>query len=178
MRDKFHESDSMQRRLRDTILVTKFYQVKYDDVITLDGGGDVISDLQIIYGIDTIVKNHGEETITFEEKIVKWKGKKYNSICFETWSCTVPSLKKLGWAHPTKGSNADKLIYCMETKNGDLDCILIHQFQKLKEWFWPRQNNYNATITNQRNHTECRLVPIDDIMDSFKDTKRFLLRKD
>jgi hypothetical protein len=61
-------------------------------------------------------------------------------------------------------AEADYLLYCFANRDDTiLNCYLI-EFPALREWFWPHAANYSITVTEQINKTECRVVPIADVV--------------
>jgi len=109
--------------------------------------------------IDTIMQITDNKEIYIEEKIVRWKGKKYDAFTLETDSCTVKGKEKDGWM---KYGNFDYLFYGF-VQNDDTIELYVIPFQRLKKWFWENYNNYPITITDQINKTMCRIVKIEDV---------------
>jgi hypothetical protein len=145
--------------MRDKFLVP-FYRKIYASGghLVLDEGR--FAESQQKRGRDTIVWSDLGRPLTIEEKIVRFKERAYTSICLETESCTVPGHIARGWMWY---SEADVLLYCMQTEAGDLDCLWI-DFPKLHSWFWPREKQFQLTVmTTTINKTASRLVPIDRI---------------
>lgn len=112
--------------------------------------------LQKRLAVDTIVQSPNGSSVCIEEKIVR---QKWPCFFLETDSCTVHGYESEGWM---KYGMADYLFYCFYC--GDhLESYLI-DFIKLRNWFWPVHENYNAHVMpNTRNHTKGRLVPIVDV---------------
>ena len=59
-----------------------------------------------------------------------------------------------------KYGQADYLLYAMCTGDGDVLIDFIH-FAKLQKVFWPAEKSFKPTVTDQSNHTLCRMVPLD-----------------
>jgi hypothetical protein len=167
----FHRDNGQQKVLRNKFLLPHF-----EKTFVARGGGYLLLDdgrfskMEQERGIDTIGWTKDHPPLTIEEKIVNWKGRVYDSICIETETCTVPGFVRAGWAWY---SIADRLLYCMETETGDLDCLWI-DFPKLHQWFWPIEKDFNLSVMPDKNMTACRLVPITRIMESVP-MKRFVL---
>jgi hypothetical protein len=169
----FERDDAFTKRKRDELLVP-YYRRRFL------GGGFVLLDegrtSKVLQqrGVDTIAWARSGHPIAIEEKIVRWKGRKYESICLETESCTRPGHISRGWAWY---SMADRLLYCMEDEEGDLDCVDI-DFPALHGWFWPREKDFALHVMPHTiNMTANRLVPIDLILDAVPDSYRFLVTK-
>lgn len=109
--------------------------------------------------VDTILQKTDDKEIYIEEKIVRWKGKKYTAFTLETDSCTVEGREKEGWM---KYGKFDYLFYGFLQVDNSIEAYLI-PFQKLKEWFWKNFMLFPETITEQINRTACRIVDIGEV---------------
>lgn len=161
MTAQFQRDDEWSRKMRDRILVESFYgRYATDGRYVLLDKGRLASLLQRRFQVDTIMQGKGGTVVGIEEKIVRWNPKystPYTRFALETMSCTVPGRESDGWM---KYGQADYLLYCFSNAAEDeLDCHLI-DFQRLKEWFWPRIARWKPSRTEQINQSECRLVPI------------------
>lgn len=152
--NEFIADDVWQRRMRDEILVPGFYQRVFHGKFHLF---DRMMDAQH-QGIDTVVER-GDELIYIEEKIVRYKGRRYEAFALETKSCTVKGREKDGWMVTGK---ADILLYCFETFESRLDCWWL-DFPALKAWFLPIADRFAFSRTEQINRSEVRVVPIMDV---------------
>jgi hypothetical protein len=153
--DDFERDDAFQRRKRDELLVP-YYRATYGGFLLLDEG-PFARQMQR-RGVDTLVWLDASEPIAIEEKIVRYKGRKYECICLETESCTTPGHIARGWMWY---SMADLLLYCLEDAEGDLDCYAI-DFPVLYRWFWPREKEFHLHVMPDTvNLTASRIVPID-----------------
>ena len=151
----FHRDNDGQKRVRDTVLIPCFYEGKYRHYVLADGGpfAKLLQDL----AVDTILQRHGGLIVSVEEKIVRWRGSAYIKIALETMACTVEGKEKKGMMHYGK---CDWLLYGMCQENGDL-LVYIIRFGWLKEAFWPEVESFDEIISDQKNQTICRLVPLD-----------------
>jgi len=160
---EFNRQDKFQIERRDRYLIP-FYKIRYAfegryvfmEKFNENGKRSVIETQY-----DTVVQQrHGFEYI--EEKISSWSDKigKRDLFMLETDSCTNPGHKSLGWMHNTK---PHKLLYAFEMKEGGLDIYVI-DFQKLKDWFWPIHTKYDVWEQPGFNRTQCRKVPINDVV--------------
>jgi len=160
--NRFKYDDKGQRKIRDEIICPKLYS-KYSmngRYVCIDKGR-MATLLQKRYAIDTVCqskKNHGE-AVFIEEKIVRFKDKPYTSFTLEIKSCTVPGHESDGWM---VYGEADVLNYVMcQDSNSFLLPYYLIPFQKLKEEFWKEDIDiFTDTITEQRNKTLCKIVPI------------------
>lgn len=127
--------------------------------------------LQRRYAVDTILQRPGGRAICLEEKIVRWKGRRYECACLETHSCTVPGHESECWM---AYGRADWLNYCFETAHGGLDCWLIN-FPNLQRWFWSRENDFaRFQMTNTINKSMGRVVPLAAIAAAVPTSRRFV----
>jgi hypothetical protein len=129
MQNSFFRDDAWQRQVRDAILVPHFYgSARFNGRYMLMDKGRCASVIQRRLSVDTIVQSKTGSAVCIEEKIVRWPGYRYDSLCLETDSCTKRGLESEGWM---RYGAADYLLYCFAQKNGDLDCWLI-DFPALK----------------------------------------------
>jgi hypothetical protein len=155
----FRRDDLWQRAVRDRLLVP-FYRGRRERFVLLDGDGAIVRELQR-RGVDTLVQADDGGVLSFEEKIVRWRGRAYDAIVLETQSCTTPGYESAGWI---RMSQADRLLYAFQTEIGGLDILDI---LALRAWFAPREQNFPsygplATL----NATEGRVVPIAAILEN------------
>jgi hypothetical protein len=161
----FQHDDSWQKSMRDRILAPEFYgNYALDGRYVFIDKGALASRLQREFAVDTIVQGPRDgSAVCIEEKIVRWPKRQdypYSSFALETRSNTNPGREKDGWM---VYGQADFLLYCFANKvENALNAYLI-DFPKLKAWFWPRIELWPTTVTEQINHTECRVVPISDV---------------
>ena len=142
----------------------EFYSIKAKDgryVFINKESGTLGKDLQN-KAVDTILQLTDDKEVYIEEKIVRWKGKKYTSFTLETNSCTIPGREKDGWM---KYGEFDYLFYGFVQEDDKIELYII-PFQKLKEWFWRNCRNFPMTETNQINKTRCRIVDIKQVEDN------------
>jgi hypothetical protein len=176
----FARDDLWQRHMRDAILAPGFYgrYAQQGRYVFIDKG-QLASQLQRDYAVDTIIQGRDNAAVCIEEKIVRWPRNKdgsprsepYTAFALETWSCTVTGREKPGWM---QYGQADFLLYCFTNERETaLDCHLI-DFPRLQEWFWPRENEWPTTTTNQSNHTRCRVVPISEVQSAVKCWRRLV----
>lgn len=156
----FHDDDKWQRDQRDRILAPGFYgrYAVSGRYVVLDKGR-MANILQQRFAVDTIVQGRDGAAICIEEKIVRWKGYRYECFALETKSCTVPGHESPGWMFY---GEADYLLYCFQQENDDLDCWLI-DFPQLYDWFWPRESTFPIFRNEKKNRTLGRVVPIEDV---------------
>lgn len=154
--NNFFLNDHDQRKVRDAVLFP-YYARTYEHFVPLDGKSECSMLLQR-NGADTAVRTKRGRTLYIEEKIVKWPGYQYASICIETESCTLPGLVSPGWACHAK---SELLNYCMMEPL----CLRRWQFdfQALLPWFWPLAETFREHVMPDGNRTRCRLVPIEQI---------------
>lgn len=157
----FERDNRWQREVRDQVLVPGFYgRYATEGRYVLIDKGRLATILQKRFAVDTIMQGREGSALCIEEKIVRWPGYRYASFCLETKSCTVPGFESDGWM---VYGQADYLLYCFQTEDGDLDCWLI-DFPKLKTWFWPREHTFPAfQLEHTHNRSAGRKVPIMDV---------------
>ena len=145
-------AEQQRTRLKDFYSI-KAYEGRY--VFINKESGEIGKYLQN-KAIDTILQITDKKEVYIEEKIVRWKGKKYTAFTLETDSCTVAGREKDGWM---KYGKFDYLLYGFTQEDYSIEVYII-PFKKLKEWFWKNYKNYPITITEQINRTSCRIVDI------------------
>lgn len=160
----FWRDDMWQRTIRDRLLAPGFYgSYALDGRYVFIDKGKLATRMQREFAVDTIVQGKNGTAVCIEEKIVRWpkcRDEPYSAFTLETRSCTVVGREKDGWM---KYGQADYLLYCFANKlENALHCYLI-DFPALKEWFWPIHEQWPATVTEQINRTECRVVPIAEV---------------
>ena len=176
----FVRDNAWQREVRDRILAPSFYgEYSMNGRYVFLDKGKLATTLQKRFAVDTIMQKKSGETVCIEEKIVRWpknkdgglRDKAYAAFTLETRSCTIPGRETPGWM---AYAEADYLLYCFSSRSDTyLTCYLL-DFPALKEWFWPRADNYPKTVTEQINRTECRVVPIADVTADVRHWKRCL----
>ena len=158
-------SESQRNKLRD------FYSIKaHEGRYIFINKDKLISKWLQDNAVDTIMQISNRDEVYIEEKIVRWKGKKYEAMTLEVMSCTVPGREKDGWM---KYAKADILAYGFEQEDGSVELYIMNLF-KLKDWFWKNVKNYATTTTEQINRTVCKVVPIKDIQENVG-FKKFLI---
>lgn len=148
-------SEEQRQKLKDFYSI-KAYEGRY---IFVNKECSDISKILQENAVDTILQLSDKKEIYIEEKIVRWKGKKYTGFTLETESCTVEGHEKDGWM---KYGKFDYLLYGFTQENKSI-IIYIIPFQKLKVWFWDNYDKYPITVTEQINKTKCRIVDIKDV---------------
>jgi len=161
-RSHFLEDDHYQRQKRDTLLKDFYIQGSVEGRFVFMDKGRLADIVQREMAVDTILQGRDGQAIAIEEKIVRWKGRKYTAFTLETWTCTVPGRERQGWMYYSK---CDFLLYCFTQADGSLEAYAI-PFPRLKTWFFEqdRFERYPTTVTEQINRTECRVVPIADVL--------------
>ena len=150
----------------------EFYSIKAKDgryVFINKESGTLGKDLQN-KAVDTILQLTDDREIYIEEKIVRWKGKKYTAFTLETDSCTVPKREKEGWM---KYGEFDYLLYGFVQENDSIELYTI-PFKKLKNWFWNNIEKFPITETEQINKTRCRIVDIKKVEENVGFKKFYL----
>lgn len=129
----FRRDDAFQRLVRDEVLAPGFYgKFAVDGRYVFIDKGELATQLQREFAIDTMAQGRDGAAICIEEKIVRWPGYVYSSYTLETESCTKPGREKLGWMHYGR---ADFLLYCfIQPPVLVWHCI---DFPALKAWFLP-----------------------------------------
>lgn len=114
--------------------------------------------------VDCIVASKNGGSVAFEEKIVRWPGKKYTAMVIETHSNYERTLEEKigdGWI---KTSVADFLLYAFEQADRRL-LTWVFDLPKLREWFINSDHEkYPLSLTDNGYYsTACRVVPLSDI---------------
>ncbi len=158
----FETDNTFQLAKRDRYL-KPFYQKRSEEgrFVFMDKG-NLATILQREFAVDTIMQKAGGLAIGVEEKIVRWPGHEYTAFVLETWSCTVPGHERQGWMRTAR---CDFLLYAFEQQDGSLKVYVI-PFRELQTWFFANDHHltYSPTRTKQINRTECRVVPIADVL--------------
>jgi hypothetical protein len=172
----FTRDDSWQKRIREKVLKPFYKRYSFENRFVFTDKGSLADILQKQYAVDTIAQKQDNEIVAIEEKIVRWKGRAYTAFTLETWSCTTAGRERKGWMYTAK---CDVLLYCFTQEDESVIAYSI-PFPKLQEWFFDnnRFEKYVTTKTAQINQTECRVVPIDDVMKGVAGTKKFALLPD
>jgi hypothetical protein len=157
----FHTDDAWQRGKRDKYLVPLFYKKQVAGRYVLMDKGRLSKTLQRSMAIDTVIQSKDGSVVSIEEKIVRWPAtnKAQERYFLETESCTVPGHESAGWM---QYGESDYLLYCFEQADGWLRCHLI-EFQPLREWFGPLQENWREHTMPENNETRGRLVPFCEV---------------
>lgn len=165
--------DKMQKAIRDKVLKPFYGEYSHEGRFVFIDKGRLAMILQRD-AVDTILQKDGNEVVSIEEKIVRWPGYMYQRVCLETWSCINKGFEREGWMHTGK---SDFLFYCFVQPNGGVLGLFI-PFPKLQTWFFEndRFKKYNIWISEQFNHTECRLTPIVDVLKAIPETQLFCLQ--
>jgi len=165
--------DDYQRRRRDEMLKPFYQKFGHESRFVFMDKGKLSERLQK-EAIDTILQKEGNNIITIEEKIVRWPGYLYEKICLEFWSCTNKGYERPGWM---AYGQCDFLFYCLTLSDGISALGYLMPFKKLQNWFF--ENNrfarYPVWVSDQFNHTECRLVSIQDVLNDIPETEVFIL---
>jgi hypothetical protein len=173
MFEEFNRDDKWQREMRDDILVPCLYAKRFA------GRHELIphTDPRAKGGCDTIVNGH-----RLDEKIVRYprddngvpRADPYDAFALETMSCTVTGHERDGWM---RTNDVSFVLYCFANLDEtELDCYLL-DFPKLKDWFWPRAEQYHLWTSKQFNRTQCRVVPIYDVHEAGIIKQQYLFEK-
>ncbi len=152
--------DEEQRAKRDAVLKPGFYERYFPGCYIFLDKGPLALFLQKERGLDTIVCKRDGVVAGIQEKIIRWKGRELERFFLETMSCTVKGHESPGWM---RTSQAEFLLYCFTTADGDLDCWLI-DLGALQRWFWPREQEFEPHRMEgdeHPNHALGRKVPIE-----------------
>lgn len=157
----FFDDLAWQREVRDRVLVPWYHEHVHEGRFVLLDGEGLPLDIQRQFGADTLIQARSGDAVGIEEKIVRWKGRHYTSLCLETDSCTVRGRESDGWMHT---SRADWLLYALQQPCGALRVYLI-DLPALRKWFWAGHYEQFAQFgpLNTLNRAKGRLVPIEDI---------------
>lgn len=162
--NEFIRDNERQKIYRDKLLKPFYKNKGFENRFVFVDKGKLADILQKEFAVDTILQINDNAIKGIEEKIVNWPGYKYIYYTLETMSCTVPGREKQGWMHYGK---CDILLYCFIQEDETIEAHAI-PFNKLQTWFFKNDNykKYKSTITEQINHTECKLVPIKDVFNN------------
>ena len=158
MTSDFERDNKWQRLVRDSLLAPGFYgRYAVEGRYVFIDKGKLATILQKRYAVDTIIQGRDGAAVCIEEKLVRWKGYNYNAICLETNSCTVAGHESPGWM---LYGQANYLLYGM-MKPDRLE-VHIWEFPALKDWFWPRVDQFPIFYMQDTfNHSSGRTVPLD-----------------
>jgi len=173
--NEFEKDNNFQLDKREIFLKPFYIKKAHEGRFVFCDKGQLANLLNREMAIDTILQKDKNEIIGIEEKIVRWPGYNYTAFTLETMSCTVSGHERKGWMYTAQ---CDILFYCFcqeETEN-KMESYAI-PFRLLQKWFFTdeRYLRYKTTYTEQINHTECRIVPIEDVMTGVPSTKFFIL---
>jgi hypothetical protein len=162
---EFFIDDRWQKGIRERILKPLYQKAGCEGRFVFADKGKLADILQKELAVDTILQKSGNSILAIEEKIIRWPGYPYTAFALETWSCTVPGRERQGWMYTAK---CDLLFYCFVQENGTDIIGYAIPFSALQKWFFEnnRFEKYTKTVTAQINHTECRIVPIADVLGS------------
>lgn len=168
--NEFHRDATWSRQKRDEYLKPHYRKRSEEGRFVFCDKGDLARELQMS-AVDTVMQGAAGRVWAVEEKIVRWPGRQYTAFALETWSCTVPGREKQGWMYTAK---CDVLLYCFEQADDSLLCHAI-PFLQLQEWFFADDHfkRYSLSRTKQINRTECRIIPIRDVLANVTDCKKF-----
>lgn len=175
--NEFVHDDEWQKDIRDRILKPWYQKHSFEGRFVFADKGKLATKIQREMAIDTIAQIPNGFIRGVEEKIVRWpaNGRPYQNFTFETMSCTVPGHEKQGWMYY---SNCDTLLYCFVQEDGNSIIAYSIPFDNLKKWFFEndRYTGYPTTVTKQINKTECRIVPISDVVRGVPGCKRIVIQ--
>lgn len=126
--NEFRRDDTWSRQKRDEYLKPHYTIHSEEGRFVFCDKGDLAKELQQA-AVDTIMQGEEGRVWAIEEKIVRWKGRRYTAFALETWSCTVPERERQGWMYTAK---CDVLLYCFEQADKSLLCYAI-PFQRLQQ---------------------------------------------
>ena len=174
MNEFFADNGYAQKR-RDEILKPFYKMFGFESRFVFMDKGKLSEKLQR-EAVDTVLQQEENNVITIEEKIVRYPGYTYKHFCLETWSCTVTGREKLGWM---VYGQCDYLFYCFTQADRISAIGYLIPFKKLQQWFFENSNflKYSVTTTNQINHTQCVLTPIQDVLNAVPETQIIILPK-
>jgi len=156
---QFTIDDSWQKKIRDGLLKPFYQKFSHEGRFVFADKGAFAELIQKEMAVDTIAQGRENKVLAIEEKIVRWKGKRYTAYTLETMSCTVPGRERKGWMHYAK---CDYILYCFEQEDHGVEAHLI-PFPPLQKWFFECVGRFASTVTEQINKTECKIVPIADV---------------
>jgi len=172
--NEFRNDDTWQKGIRDRILEPFYRKHSFESRFVFADKGKLADILQREMAVDTVVQKKENALVMIEEKIVRWPGFPYKAFTFETWSCTVPGRERKGWMYTAQ---CDILFYCFVQADENSIVLYSIPFDKLHAWFFEneRYSQYRTTTTEQINRTECRIVPICDVVEAIPEAKRFMI---
>ena len=158
----YQRNDAGQRRVRDLVVGPELYDkwtAAGGRYCYLDGGRAVTTEIQKIYGCDTMLQKTGcAATHWIEEKIVRSRPGpgEYDAIAVETISTGTPDRCTKGWIHY---SAADFLVYVLCHEDGSA-LALVMRMARLRLVFWPSVLKFPEWISIEEDMSRCRIVPI------------------
>jgi hypothetical protein len=168
----FFSDNNWQRKIRDGLLKPFYQKFSQEGRFVFADKGEFATLIQKELAVDTIVQGRDNTALAIEEKIVRWKGRRYSAYTLETMTCTVPGRERKGWMHYAK---CDYLLYCFEQEDGSVEAHMI-PFAPLQKWFFANVDRYRSTVTEQINKTECKIVSIADVWENVKGCKSYTIR--
>jgi hypothetical protein len=171
---EFAIDDRWQKGIRERILKPFYKKNAHEERFIFVDKGKLADVLQKEFAVDTILQKSDNRVLAIEEKIIRWPGYTYTAFTLEIMSCTVPGRERQGWMYTAK---CDLLLYCFIQENSNDAIIYVIPFVELQNWFFEngRFCQYTSTITKQINHTECKVVPIADVLIGVPSTKKIVL---
>ena len=171
--NEFKRDDAWQKDVREKLLKPFYEKVACEGRYVFVDQGPLAEILQKEFHIDTIIQRDQGRAVTFDEKIVRWPGYEYTAFTLETMSCTVEGRESPGWMHMAQ---CDYILYCFLQADGSAVAYSI-PFKELNNWFFEndRYMNYSITRSEQLNKTECRVVPVSDVLKAIPSVKRHKL---
>lgn len=167
--DNWQRADAWQKQMRDTFLSIFYGKYALNGRYVFIEKSACSTLLQKRLAIDTILASPKSGSVCIEEKIVQWKGFPYRRFFLETKSCTNKGHESLGWMHYAQ---ADYLLYAFEQSDHSGLIVYLLNFSELRDWFWKHFEAYEVSILGSTfNHTEGRLVDIEDVVASVSSAK-------
>ena len=158
----FERDKEFERWCRDNILFWFHLASSLDGRFVFVDKSRCSTILQKRFAVDTIAQRRDGGSIMIEEKMTRYprRGGELPNFFFETESCTVVGRETPGWM---VYGEADCLLYGFQLEPHPSEHFRLYliDFQRLKEWFWPRAEEFRRYVMpNTVNHTAGRLVPI------------------
>lgn len=168
--NNFAIDDTWQKTIRERVLKPFYKRNSYEGRFVFTDKGKLATILQKEFAVDTVLQKEENRVLAIEEKIVRWPGYTYTAFTLETMSCTVPGRERKEWMYTAE---CDLLFYCFIQDDENSAIVYMLPFQELKAWFFEndRFTKYVTTKTKQINQTECRVVPIVDVMKSINSAR-------
>ena len=158
---EFTKDNNWARQMRDKHLKPLYRERSAEGRFVFCDKGRLAREIQRM-SVDTIMQGIDGEICGVEEKIRRWPIYRHRDMALETKSCSVAGHETPGWMYTAK---CKVLLYCFEQKDGRLLCFAV-PFAPLRDWFFEdnRFLQYGKIQTTQFNHSECRVVPLKDIL--------------